>query len=320
MKDKMERLLDKYNIEYRDSGPNVGRDCINIQCPTCDDTSFHRGINYKRMVSNCWRCKKRYNVYSLLADILNIDIEEIKEELGLIEVASDSILEEIINMLSPKIKEKKEIIKVENLVLPDTFFGIRTTGITERFWTYLNRRGFSYNKEYINKYFRGCLVGEDAFRIIIPIYMNGKVMTWTGRSIFKDEPLRYKTYPASMSVRKITDCLLDYDDINKGGDCLFICEGPLDAIKMNWYLPKWHHATCLFTKSISKAQTSLLVDIANKWNKIYIILDRGEDVTTQGLRDKLSFLGNVYCYFLTEAKDPGELTEEQINNIIKEII
>jgi hypothetical protein len=320
MKNKIKKLLDKYNINYITSGNDVGKNCINITCPYCNDDLFHRGLNYETLKSRCWRCGKPKPIIFTLQDIIGISIEEIKEQLGLEKIASNDIFKEVLSILNPEKKEDKIVKAINHLVLPEYFFKIKTTGITERFWSYLSQRGFQYDKNKLNKYFRGCLVGEEAFRIIIPIYMNEKLMTWTARSIYKEEKLRYKTLPSKYSIKKITDCLLDYDDIKNGGDFLFICEGPFDAIKLNWYLPKDSYATCLFTKNISKQQILLLSNIVSKFKKTFIMLDKEDTINNMiNIKSNLSLFGNVDSYFLTEADDPGDLTREQIINIINKV-
>ena len=52
--------LENREIDYHKAGEkNVGKGWININCPFCDDPSWHLGINLKSKFFNCYICEQK---------------------------------------------------------------------------------------------------------------------------------------------------------------------------------------------------------------------------------------------------------------------
>jgi hypothetical protein len=163
-------------------------------------------------------------------------------------------------------------------------------------------------------------------RVIFPIRYRGDLVTWTGRSIYANEALRYKTLSADAELEEhpavgpVNDYLLFYDDLvdnYDGSDTIVLCEGPFDALKVR-VLGRRHgiRATCFFTASPSTRQIDLLHDVLRQYRYRYLLLDRGTLSTAMKVLGSLSALRMKALTLPDDVKDPGLLTEKRLLNLI----
>lgn len=321
MKEIILRFLNENNIFFVESGPNVSKNNVNIKCPFCqDDLSQHLGINLKNGIFGCWRnSSHKGNFTYLVKTLINCSWEEAvsitgKKTSSLTIEDTNSVVNNIFNT------DKEQIIKsTKKLKLPSGSKPIKKAGIPSSFYEYFLRRGFT-NKARLNKLikqknFQACLMGQWSYRIIFPIYYQGEMVTWTSRSI-SDHTLKYLDLSIDESLRHVKQCVYDYDDLS-GGKILFITEGIFDCLKLQFYLPRKYSATCMFTKTIRDEQIYLISQLSKKYAEIKILLDSDAQLEAMKIKNKLSFLRNISLMKLPVGiKDPGEMVEEQILNLI----
>jgi hypothetical protein len=309
IKNKIIELLEQYNIPYIKSGKNVGKKAIaGVNCPFCgDDDGYHVGIlQYKNYYYyKCWKnSSHKGSLNKLFSILLSKSIDECKNLLTL-------DVNNVIIYTENEIEEKK-LGGVKSLEFLPEFKLISNTGIYSTFKDYLKRRGFSNVNETINRFkLMGCLSGPWAYRLIIPIYFNHKLVSWSGRSI-NGNPLRYRDLSINDSVRHVKYNLFDYDYINNNlTNKLYICEGQFDAMKLSLY--SRNNATCIFTTSIREEQISLLYKISGKYKELILVLDKNAEIQSMLLMKQLSFIKNLkFLYLPVGIKDTGALTQEQI--------
>lgn len=312
-------FLDSHRIFYATSGPNVSRGNIAVHCPFCGsaDKSQHMSIHLE---SKGWRCfrnrdqhKGKSPVY-LVQALLNTTLERAQAIVGESVFIPDDFMGAVMKQLNPPVVTKKKRLK-----LPAEFIPIEDNYLCKHALTYLTgpdrkftrKQALRLTDDYGLMFAKR---GPQKDRVIFPVYFDGKLVSWTGRTIHKSVDLRYKTLavepedpsePAAMGP--INDYLLFYDQL-EGGDTLILCEGPFDALKVSVLGYEYGiDATCFFTASPSVRQIDLLHDIADRYKRRYLLLDRGTLGTamrTSGLMSAiqmriLSLPGNV--------KDPGLL-------------
>ena len=313
---ELKRILSQYNIEYREFGKNVAQGNINICCPYCKELKFHLGIDYRNEVFGCWRNAQHSGRLSKLFIFLNIKYN--------FELKNYQIDDDFQNQIS-QLFNTSEQINVTKLQLLDEFENIIKTGTGERFWYYLYNRGFNDVEKLINRFnLMCCKVSCQGFedkwkdRIIIPIIFNSQLVTWTSRTIHSYSKLRYNTLSNEASVKSIKHTLFDYDNIKKGGDILFITEGPFDAMKITYECENEEIiATCLYGLQYSEMQLNYITELSDKFNRIIILFDRNEIQTANKLLESLSFLPNIFIANVPKnRKDPGEMNKNEILNII----
>jgi hypothetical protein len=318
LKENIKDCFDRNAIEYREHGKNIKKGNIGICCPFCeDDTGFHLGIRNDGMYS-CWKDSAHHGfITTLLNKLLHCTYYEALEELQIVEVADENGMIQAVNRL---FETKPEIVKEDKrLIMPNNFYDILPHGSTKRFYDYLKGRGFS-DVEAVCKHYKikCCMTDDYADRVIFPVYEEGELITWQGRSIYPQEKLKYKAQPSVEAVKKTTDCLSNYDYITKGGVVLFICEGYFDMMKMDWYSPEEVKATSLFTKIMSTTQQALLLTVVDRYEQIVILLDPDAESNARNILDEIGWMKrNITLGSIPKGiKDPGDLTRLQVYQTI----
>ena len=158
------QFFDDYNIPYIESGKNVQKGWINITCPFHNDNSEHLGFNYEKGYANCWHCGY-ISIFNLIKTLLpNENTHHIKQRYE----------------TGNKVHINK---KEENRIIPDKVI-IPGESLKEVHKEYLRSRNF--NPSFLeSKYkLRGTNnLGDYRFRIIAPIFYNGKLVSYQGRDI-----------------------------------------------------------------------------------------------------------------------------------------
>lgn len=315
------RFLEENNVHYVTRGPNTKRGEISIKCPFCGpaDPSEHLGID---LVSGKWGCHRdvshrgtaaarlvraTLNCSSSIANKVisqygHPDPDEL--DAALISLEKD-------NSLLPVEESERTVSEKELKAQFAKFHKIKPRGVTKRFFRYLQNRGYNNPQDLCKRYDLRCAnVGRYSDRIIIPVYHDSGLLGWTSRAII--DPVSAPRYLASSGDIKTT--VLNYDELKKGGDRLFIVEGPFDAIRMNGHTSPHNdisiRATCTFGTSVTVAQCALLRRLSKEFNETYVLFDEGADGPAQNLAE---WAGVKVAYLPFGVKDPGLLREIQLD-------
>ena len=289
--------LNSRNIEYRESGKNVSDGWVEINCLFCDDPSFHLGINtdttqYPEGGYHCWRCGESGNITNLIQHI----------EGGYSRAQANTIISKF--QLTEK-KEKQIIIQNKRkLTLPK-----EAKQLSPYHTSYLRKRGFDPNY-LIRKYkIRGVYnIGKWKFRIIVPIYMKGKLVNFIGMDASRQSRAKYKFCPNDEAVIPAKQCLYNIDSVK---DTAIIVEGVTDVWRIG------DGAVALFGMEYTREQLNLLKNL----NKVVVMLDAGEREQQQAEKLAYSLSGivpNVSIATLTSG-DPCDLDEEEILRLRKDV-
>lgn len=323
------RFLEANHVHFVTSGPNVSRGHVAIRCPMCGsaDPSQHMSINLK---TGGWRCFRRPDMHrggnpaGLVAALLGVSYGAAADLVGANVIVPDNVLGSVRALL-----DKAPTAARHRLTFPSEFKWIGGQRSAQRFRDYLRDRGFTnrqiddMSEDYGMRY---AVSGPMRGRIIFPVWFYDQLVTWTGRTIYKDQELRYRTLSADPEIEEtpahgpINDYLLFYDQLlenAEGCDTLILCEGPFDALKVS-VLGRKHgiDATCWFTATPSRAQIDLLYELFPNYKHRYLLLDRGTMATA--LKTQIDFQA-LKCRILTlpeSLKDPGELTEKLLLRIV----
>ncbi len=273
------KLLSDYHVAY-DSTVNPG--WINVPCPFCGDRSAHLGFRIGEDYANCWRCGG-HSLFSALAGILRLAPEELKG------VLSTYRTEDII-----RARLNKKVPKAVEVELPGGEF---TKG--ER--RYLAGRGF--DPDFLRRKYRltgGGIAGDWKYRIIIPLIIGGRVVSFTARDITGEAKLRYRTLPIEDSVVDPKTAL--YNEDNVRGKWVVVVEGPFDVLRMG------DGFVCSFGTSMTQAQIKRL----SRYARVTFMFDPEAEAQARALKyaRELSAIGGVEVDVVdTElGTDPGDLT------------
>jgi hypothetical protein len=321
-------FLKSHNIVFVEFGSNVAKGHINIKCPFCgsSDPSHHMGLDESTGYWGCWRSKahRGKSPVRLIMQLTGCSSQAALEITGRGKEVNYSDFDRAVSMLKeePVVESKKQ----STLRMPPSFRKITNSGYGPKFKNYLMERGFDSGDlgDVIAEYnLRYTMVGAWAHRLIIPVYTNKGLVTWTSRSILPDEKVRYKSLSHKReeegltALENIKDTLFHYPELKRtGGRILFITEGPFDAMKLDFYgVSKDVRATCLYSTTISEKQRWLIHDLAQDFDEVKVCLDTKELVSNFILVEALSDL-NVSWFPLDDVADPGELSPHQVLRLI----
>jgi hypothetical protein len=175
---------------------------------------------------------------------------------------------------------------------------------------YLRNRGFDpllLVRDYQVSY---CIEATDDYplaqgRIIIPSFMEGKLMGWQARYI-GDPPS--KTIPKyyTMPHMKRNKILYNFD-VARHQPYVVLCEGPTDAWRFG------PEAVALWGKSISAWQVQLVVGY---WKKVYVCLDAEAVVEGKEVFDKLQNKVDKALVRLPGRTDPGSIPTATLRDMV----
>lgn len=310
------RFLDDNHIHYVTRGPNTKKGEVSITCPMCtDDPSEHLGIN---LSNGYWGCHRNSAHRGKSAKTL------IRAILGTSYTGADSYLRQYshsdpddLDKVLEALKEPKQEIAPDR-VFPiceaefNNFRLIKPRGSTKRFFSYIQGRDFDDPKAIIESYSLRCATtGRYKDRVIIPIRHNSELLGWTSRAICKVE--NAPRYLASSEDVKTT--VFNFDELKKGGQRLFVVEGPFDAIKVDsaGHVQKVpYRATCTFGTSSTLSQIALLRVLVKKFKETFVLFDQGADEPARNLAE---WIGAKTAWLPIGVKDPGELRPSELKNM-----
>lgn len=323
-------FFNQYGIEYQTTGPSVTKGNVAVHCPLCgpEDQSYHMGVSLTGKGWGCWRKSNhrgRDNA-KLVRFLLGCSYAEASRIVGNNTITfSDTFESEMERMIKANSKEKRE-----PLTLPKEFKKFTGLPSSRPYVRYLKRRGFkdrhiellttSYGLRY-------CTKGAYKGRIIFPVRYDGDLVTWSGRSIYKEATIRYLTLSYqyekassegySPAMGPITDYLLWYDKLMRTkSDTLYIVEGPFDAAKVTVLGRRLGIcATCFFTKMPSRNQIELLHELLPRFKKKALLLDEGTLAEALSVKSELISLDLKLAILPQGFDDPGELSYEGLLKI-----
>lgn len=307
-------FLEAQHIDFVTSGPNTKKGNISIQCPYCgdNDPSQHMSIALNKDAYGCWRNARHAGrkPYPLVAALLNCSFSQAKLIVQQFSAPDPESLEDAVMALGGATMPVQRLELPQGL--PPDFKPIKPTGLTRRFWRYLEGRGFDGVGSLIERYgLLCCQTGRWKDRVILPLYSEGRLVGWTGRAIQTTvNAPRYLT-----SSPEVKNIIFNEDELT-GGKKLFITEGPFDALKVDFYgLKLGVRATCLFGVNATPAQIGILRQIINRYNDICILFDREAQEQAMLLCEYLSSKVSIDL-LPVGVDDPGQLTKNQIYSML----
>ena len=288
------RFLTDYNITYWTQGKNVQDGWVNITCPNpeCNDKSQHGGFNIMKGYYNCWKCG-----HQSLRFIISLLTGESNPTNIINEYMGSTIIRKRLN--------KKVKSNVTNIKLPGT-------ELKKMHRKYLLKRGF--DPDYIEKKYKikgTGITGDWKYRIIIPIYYKGQLVSYQGRDITDQQELRYKTLSKDESIINPKHVLYNLDNCKE--EYIIVTEGAFDC----WRLGNDSCAT--LGTSITKEQLRLL----RKYKKIFFIFDPESEAYKKAKKaaNELAIFGcKTEIIKLDEASDPAELSDIEAKKLKRKLL
>lgn len=286
--DVISYLEDKGIKYWKGPRKNISRNWVGITCPWCDDPSNHLGINLEGKTINCWRCGKRGSIMKLLLKL---------------ERSYDYAIRALMKYQNTFEIRLEPIKKIKEIKLPGN------DNFTKMHINFLLKRGL--NPDFVIDYYRlkACgPVGKYKFRIIIPVFIGGKLVTFTSRDV-TGKRTKYMHCPSSESIIPIKSTLYNLDRVK---DTAVLVEGVFDVFRLG------DGSIASFGTEVTKNQISLL--LRKEVKSIFIIFDSDAIDKARKVADTLSGLFDHIEVIKLEKGDPANLKEEEAKILMKEIL
>lgn len=325
-------FLREHRVPFVTSGPNVKRGEINIKCPWCGsaDPSHHMGLNLETGWYSCWRNRTQHSGKSpvrLVMTLLRVPYARARELCGLGEAYVDP---EGFDALAARLLMRAGAtaspveVRRRKLDMDPSFLPIRRYGAARRVYEYLREeRGFNGRSDAGDDVDVLCRLyglrlgrGDYHSRLILPYFMDGELVTWTGRAV-GESSIRYKDLSIEESILPPKHTLFNHDAmLDRSARVLLVFEGPMDALKADFYGdPYGVRAVALSTNSITDEQAYLLQG-ATHFEHVLIGMDNKTGfgaVDSMRMKQEVAFLGDTVgvAHIPFGAGDAGELTPVQ---------
>jgi len=241
----LETYLSSSGIDYRTEGKNVGRKCVGICCPFCQDETYHLGVFRDHKNWKCFRCHKNGSFSDLLRVLFPDDWYSRLNELGtptfhegtakdqiqaLIRGAGRDIEEEEHSVVLPVAISVNEIVRRRHSLL-DAF-------LTKRQISVDTCRSYAASVALLGRYMN---------RLVIPVWKGNKLVGFQARDMTGKAEIKYDSPPESQHKQVLyPEPSLSYSSR------IILVEGPLDAWRMG------PGSVCSFGTSLTEAQKRML--------------------------------------------------------------
>lgn len=289
-----EEILHEYNVEIAPEGHHHSREgWIQFDCPKCgkDSHKFHMGYSLASGYVHCWKCGF-IPLIEVVSELTGLHYNEARELIKDLET-------DYVEPIRPKGK----------LTLPK---GLKPLRKLKQHQEYLRSRGYDW-KEIKNVWkVQGIPTAKRlGWRLFIPIFFHGEMVSWTTRTISNDPNInRYlSAKPEEETLPHKT--LLYGEDLAR--HAIIIVEGPIDV----WRIGPGAVAT--FGTGVSQAQILRMVQFPIR--AICFDAEPAAQKEAKKLLNNLStFPGETYLITLETGKDASDASEEEIEELRKEIL
>lgn len=284
------QYLEERNIDITYSGKNVSSsgNWLGVQCVFCGDSSNHGAINLNSKAYSCFRCGK----HSILEFIQVLD--------SCSKNAAWKIAGKYQTFSAPEISE---IIRAEEVILPE---GV-TEDFTEAHRNYLIERKFDPDF-LIRKYnlLAGQRYGYFKYRIVAPVILDGKIVTYVGRDITGLAEDRYRNLSAENSKLTTKETLYNLDSVK---DIAVIVEGIFDVFRFG------DGAVATFGTKVTATQLKLLRNLS----KVYILFDAEATNEAYKLASILTGMIDKIEVLELSREDPAKMSDYEIKMLRREL-
>lgn len=292
-------LYRNFNIEFRTEGHKHCREgWVNTPCPFCmGNFGYHLGFNISDEYYVCWRCGG-HGVKQTLHLLLNLPYNKV---MGILKQYGDT----------PSIVTKPQKIKIKKLQFPSNIL----TELPDSHRRYLKNREFDPDeikhqwKIMATTHYSQINGLDFKHRIIIPIFWNGEIVSYLGRSIHPDNELRYLVCPEQYEAVNIKKTI--YGNPAKYKDLGICVEGVTDV---------WRVGPTSFALYGIKYKPEQVRIIAKTFKRVVVLFD--DDAQAQQQANKLvadlRFRG-VDSYKHTIKGDPGALSKQDAFDLVRDL-
>ncbi len=303
-------FLGELGLDYEVQRNNAYTACVWCREEGGDAKGNNWGFNLDGKRWGCWKnASHTGSLITVIRKFSGWSFEAATEYVGTGIATSplDSIRARLAALAPGKLEEAPTQAAIE---FPAEFRVPRRRGISARFYSYLEGRGFDDVPGLATRYgLRVAVTGSFTNRVILPVYRGHVLLGWTARAIGPAK-LRYVAFPLGGQIKR---GVFNGQNAAAGGKTLVICEGPFDALKLDWYgHTRGLVAVALMGTYATAEQADVLGGLASGFDRTVIMLDATARSMAMKLRASLPSLGAAVVPCPEHVKDPGELSAEGV--------
>lgn len=285
-------FLNDYNIEYKESGTNIGRNWLGVsECVFCGAPNFHLGLHKKSKNINCFVCGGSGTLFTFIKEVLKINSYEVKN---------------IISKYSNGYIDFKEITTGSEVILPSNM----QESVPKSAFNYLKSRKFNafrLKEKYGIQFTKNYSVVETeeirqdfAYRIVVPIFYKNKLVSYTARDYTGLGDPKYRHPEKTVCIEAPADIMYNTGSVK---DRAVIVEGVTDVWRMG-------------DESISgqgiKFTKNQINQIRNlNLKRVAILLDENAEKQAEKLAEDLrGIVPDIRIGYL-DSGDPGDLSDKE---------
>jgi hypothetical protein len=286
------RFLNDYGIDWVSKGANVGRGWIGYNCPFCGDVGFHGGFYLADGHNYCWKCGG-HSIFNVVKELTGKPVHEVYK---IVDEYGDRTT--ILSQLNTPIRHSA------SLSLPGY-------PLDEMCRKYLRKRKF--DPDFLEQRYSlrsGGIVGRWAFRLLIPVFHEKKLISFMGRDVTNKQEIRYKNLSLEESVMDIKTVLFNLDNCTRRK--VVVVEGALDCMR-------WGDDCCA---TMGTTVTEQQIRQLSTYKKVYVMFDNDAPgkIKAQFVAEKLAVLGaEVEVVDHGMEHDLGAASEDEVNYLKKEL-
>jgi len=294
-KEFLEKVLKLRNV--RECGDDFMASCPfeNILHADGEDSHPSFGIHKEEGIWHCFACGKEGNLVSLVSQVLSKSYEDAQKVINSYFYKGmniDKIISKTENLIKEFYNGNNDNKYLDKISLPDEYTNI----LPEKVLNFFESRGIKL--EVLKKFEIGfCRDGIYKNRIIFPIFLGGKQVSFVSRKISDNENEMKYLNPKNFQKYVYNLCY--------NMDKAFLVEGPLDVLKL--YSLGLKNVCALFGDDITYFQIRLLITHGVK--KVCLMLD-GDDAGKNAIKriiSKIKQFFSVSIIYLSDGKDPCDI-------------
>lgn len=288
-------------MDCYDRGKNVSRGWLGIRCPfpSCSDRSNHCGITPDRQRYYCHICKSKGSIEDLIMQIESCDygaaeaiVARFREDKGAPDFSQGRGLKPPIHgsykagvlpeLLLPQLPKSYIDFLIKRRFDPDTIinmYKVKVASLAEYKWKY---------------------------RLLIPFFVKGRIVTFTGRDITGKSDVPYKHLSIADSIIDPKRTLYNIDRVKMRGAAAIV-EGVFDAWRIG--------DGAVGTMGTTMEPEQILTLLSREPKRVVVALDAGAEKESKKIANDLTaYIPEVYQVII-ERGDPDELPERDLTKI-----
>ena len=285
-------VLNMLNIRFKEKGDEFRSHCMS---GTHEDNTPSWFINKNSGIFGCFACGYRGNLYTLIKELTGQSLKDYLQ----IGNPDDYMFKAMLTKKKKRIRKIPTKLKITGDILDPHS--------DKQVMEYLRNRNI--DDQFINdfhiKYCNFIVINGTKFcnRILIPIIVDGKILSYDGRTFTDDKPK--VLYPKGTSLGTLFN--IDNLDFNKE---LILVEGIMDMVKIYTHITK--NVTTCFGINLSNKQIDLLENCQH-----LLVIPDNDKAGKQFISLLDKHMNYEYKIGFLESKDPGEASVEELKNIIQ---